>query len=313
MKKALALISGGLDSILAALLIKNQGIKIQGLAFKSLFFAPPIPPIPQIPIKTIDISKEHLKIVKRPKYGYGKQANPCLDCHLLMLKKAKQILSRYDFIITGDVLGQRPFSQNQAALNLLDKQSGLQDLILRPLSAQLLKPTLPEEKGWVDRNQLLALSGRSRKEQLKLAQKFKLKSYSPPAGGCILTDPQYGQRLFKMLKINPQVNPHDIQLLRLGRHFWYSERSDPAKQGRTLTVLMIVGRQRQENLKLKKLRQKNDVLIEPKFFPGPTILIRSFNHKPSPAILDKAEKLLLQYSPHAPQKLSSKDFKIMLY
>jgi len=349
---ALALISGGLDSILAAFLIKNQGVQVTGLVFQSLFFdarnAKKSAKSAKIPLKIIDISNEHLKIVEKPQYGYGKNANPCLDCHLLMLKEAKKIMSRkagsssgrekYDFLITGDVLGQRPFSQNQASLNLLEKKSGLRNLILRPLSAKLLPPTLPEQKGWVNREKLLAIQGRSRQVQLKLAKKFKLTDFSAPGTSCILTDPQFSQRLFKLLEINPQAGANDIHLLRLGRHFWYPspKRSDLHRKTRregqtlkTLTNLIIVGRDHQENLKLRNLAQKGDFILEPQSFPGPLILIRAYSKKPPfPSILNQAKKLLLKYSPKGPaspvrfaksrragrpKKLSSKDFSIISF
>lgn len=383
MIKALALISGGLDSILSALLIKNQGtcpelaerIKVTGLAFRSLFFdaknAKKLAKNTKIPLKIIDISKQHLKIVKHPKYGYGKRANPCIDCHLLMLKEAKKMMGKegYHFIITGEVLGQRPFSQNKNALALIEKQADLKGLILRPLSAKLLPPTIPEKKGWVKREKLLGISGRSRKIQIKLAKKFKLKDFSTPGTSCILTDRAFTQRLFNLFKACPDCKPNDIHLLRLGRHHWVkatrlnsSNRTRlPARQdflsgtrvnnsskasrtsGRNKQseisrkfggpILYVIGRNHNENLQLKKFAQKKDILIEPKTFPGPTILIRSYQSSPVIAdfsgaltenarllrrhnlrssVLSKAKKLLIKYSPKAPKKLSSKDFKIII-
>lgn len=314
--KALALISGGLDSILAALIIKKQGIKVQGLAFKSLFFDAPIrqPRGCRIPLKIIDISENHFKIVKNPKHGYGKNANPCLDCHLLMLKEAKKLMVKssrgrptsgwgFDFIITGEVLGQRPFSQNKNSLTLIEKEAGLKGLILRPLSAKLLALTIPEQKGWVKREKLLNISGRSRKTQLELAKKFKLSGFSAPGTSCILTDPEFSKRLFKLLKTNPQCSINDIRLLKLGRHFWQNKN------------LIIVGRNHEENLHLKKLTQKGDIILEPQSFPGPTILIRSYsavitNFNLRSPIITRAKKLLLKYSPRSPKNLLKKDFSI---
>ena len=309
----LALISGGLDSILAALLVKEQGIKVTGLTFKSLFFDPEVEAKKilrqiKIPLKIIDFSEKHLKIVKNPYYGYGKNANPCLDCHLLMLKTAKKLMlsQGYRFIITGEVLAQRPFSQNQVSLNLLEKQSGLKGLILRPLSAKLLKITIPEQKGLVNRHKLLDLCGRSRREQLKLAKKYNLKGFSAPGTSCILTDPQYAKRLFQLLKINPQAQTSDIRLLKFGRLFWQG--SDPLK-GQTL---ITVGRNHNENLQLKKIVQKDDIILEPQSFPGPTILVRSYGKKPSNQFINEAKKLFLKYASKAPKNLRGKDVKVVM-
>lgn len=213
-----------------------------------------------------------------------------------MFKQAKKIMKKenYDFIISGEVLGQRPFSQNKNSLALIEKEAGLKGLILRPLSAKLLPITIPEQKGWVKRENLLNISGRSRKTQLKLAKKFKIKNYSAPGASCILTDPQFSNRLFKLLKINPKAKANDIKLLKLGRHFWHPKRS--VLKGRTFISLIIVGRNHQENLKLKKLVQKRDIILEPKDFPGPTVLIRPYKGKVNKKTLEKAKKLLISYS-----------------
>ncbi len=319
--KALALLSGGLDSLLAAFLVQQQGIQVTGLAFESLFFRPKVLAHRGFnpPIKVIDISLAHLKMVKNAAHGYGKNANPCLDCHLLMLKMAKKIMcaqdpsasgrQNYDFIITGEVLGQRPFSQNPNALKTIEKEADLKDFILRPLSGQLFPATIPEQKGWIKRNKLLNISGRSRKIQLELAKKFKITGFATPGASCILTDPQFSKRLLQMLKINPQANNHDIALLGLGRHFW---------QGKNL---FVVGRNHEENLALKKLvldqagsgkkiTQKNDFIIEPQSFPGPLILGRSWGKMDQNQVLKEAKKLLLKYSPKAPKELFSKDFSL---
>jgi len=329
--KALALLSGGMDSILAALIIKKQGVKTHGLAFKSLFFnaksAKKIAKHAKISLITLDISKQHLSIVKNPKYGYGKQANPCIDCHLLMLKQAKKIMKKgkYDFIITGEVLGQRSFSQNKNSLSLIEKEAGLKGLILRPLSAQLLPPTIPEQKGWIKKDQLLNIQGKSRQVQLELAKKFKISGFSAPGASCILTDPAFSQRFFNLLKVYSNCRTNDIKLLRLGRHFWLKatrlnspnrtrlnkQSGIPRKFGGP--ILYVVGRNHEENLRLKKIAQKGDIILEPQSFPGPTVLIRPYS-KTSKSTLDltisRAKKLLLKYSPHAPKNLLKKDFSL---
>ena len=308
--KALILFSGGLDSILAAKVLKGREIKITALSYKSYFFnerqAKKVARDLKIPLKVVDFSKEHLKMVKKPKYGYGKSMNPCIDCHILMLKKAKKIMKRekFDFVATGEVLGERPMSQNKKALDLIENESSLTGCLLRPLSAKLLKKTIPEKLGQVDRCKLLTISGRSRKKQLELAKKFKLKYYPTPSGGCLLTDPEFSKRLKKLFEIFPQCQENDIELLKLGRHF--SENK----------TKIIVGRNEEENRKLKKLAQKGDTLIEMKNYPGPLTLVRNYSKKTPVAKFDmraeieKAKELTQYYSTKTRGKKDIK-FKIL--
>jgi len=301
--KALVLFSGGLDSILAAKLLIEQGIKVQGFIFQSYFFdlGHAKETAKEIGIKLIikDFSKEHLKMVKSPKYGYGKNMNPCIDCHILMFKIAKQIMEKknFDFVATGEVLGERPMSQNKNALKLIEKESGLNGYLLRPLSAKLLEPTEIEKRGLIDRGKLLDIKGRSRKRQLKLAKKWKIKKYPNPAGGCLLTDPDFSKRLRKLLDKYPKSEENDIELLKFGRHFWRD------------SIKVIVGRNHQENLEIKKLRQKNDVLIELKNLTGPTTLIRNYKGAISKKEIIEAQKLTKHYSLKARDKEDLK-FKI---
>lgn len=350
---ALVLFSGGLDSILAVKLLQEQRIKVTGLVFVSYFFdsqlAAKAAKKLKIELKTVDFSEEHLKIVKKPKYGYGKTMNPCLDCHVLMLKKAKEIagigrrlssnaeipsedfrscgllaprlwrdharsqsdvaeslhpipkLAKFDFIATGDVLGERPMSQNKQALELIEKESGLNGYLLRPLSAKLLEPTVPEKKGLVDRSKLLDISGRSRQKQMALAKKWGIKEYPTPAGGCLLTDPQFGQRLKELLAKWPDAQGNDIQLLKLGRHFWIGPTLEEA-QNRMRDNKIIVGRNETENKRIKELAQKGDLVIEPKDFAGPTILIRG-KTKLLKESLAEAKELMVKYSPKLRKEL----------
>ncbi|MCI6189203.1 MAG: tRNA 4-thiouridine(8) synthase ThiI, partial [Clostridium sp.] len=197
MTRALAMISGGLDSILAAKIIKDQGIDVIGICFKSYFFnennAKRMTKQIGIKLEVVDFSKEHFEMVKNPKHGLGKNMNPCIDCHAMMMRYAGELLEKLDadFIITGEVLNQRPMSQNKQALNVVKKESGFADKILRPLCALNLEPTEMEKNGLVDRNKLLNISGRSRKVQMELAEKYGIKDYPSPAGGCKLTEPNY--------------------------------------------------------------------------------------------------------------------------
>jgi len=302
--KALILFSGGLDSILAVKILEREKIKILALTFKSYFFnekqAKKAAKELNLPLKVIDFSKKHLEIVKKPKYGYGSQMNPCLDCHILMLKEAKKIMKKekFDFVATGEVLGERPMSQNKKALELAEKESSLKGYLLRPLSAKLLKPTLPEKLSWIERENLFDIFGRSRKRQIFLAKKFKIKWYPTPAGGCLLTDPQFAKRLKELLKVNPNCQGNDIELLKLGRHFWEDE------------IKIIVGRNEKENEELKKLVKKRDILIEMENYSGPSTLIRNYGKsKISQKVLKEAKELTKFYSKKAREKRDVK-FKV---
>ncbi|MDD2646678.1 MAG: tRNA 4-thiouridine(8) synthase ThiI [Patescibacteria group bacterium] len=268
MAKALCLFSGGLDSILAVKLLQEQAIKVTGLTFVSCFFNATIPEKMaakiSLPLRVVDISSEHLTIVKDPRYGYGKNMNPCLDCHLMMLKKAGEMMRRegFDFVATGEVLGERPFSQNESALKLLEKKSSLEGYLLRPLSAKLLASTIAENRSIVGRDKLMDISGRSRQKQMALAQQYNLEDYPTPAGGCLLTDPAFGQRLKEMFNKWPQADIEDMELLKVGRNFWHED------------VLCVVGRNHKENQQLKKISRTKDILVEPDNVAGPTVLIR---------------------------------------
>jgi tRNA U34 2-thiouridine synthase MnmA/TrmU len=191
--------------------------------------------------------------------------NPCIDCRILLFKKAKETMHREgaSFVITGEVLGQRPMSQKLNTMRLIEKKAGLDGLVLRPLSAKVLKPTIPEKQGWILRDKLLALSGRGRREQISLAREFGINDYPCPSGGCLLTDPGFSKRL-KDLMQHEQLNLDNIQLLKVGRHFRLSD-----------TARLVVGRNEKENERLLNLARENDYL----FFPndglaGPTSLGR---------------------------------------
>ncbi|MDP2736973.1 MAG: 7-cyano-7-deazaguanine synthase, partial [bacterium] len=197
MTKALVLLSGGLDSMLAARVLLDQGVEVTGLSFKSNFFgtikAKKAAEQLGVELIEIDFSDEHLEMVKNPTHGYGKNMNPCIDCHALMLKRAKEIMVRdgFDFVATGEVLGQRPMSQHRDALDIVEKVSGLEGKLVRPLSAKLLNESEAEKQGKLIRNRLLDISGRSRQRQLELVKKYGIKEYASPGGGCLLTDPEF--------------------------------------------------------------------------------------------------------------------------
>jgi tRNA U34 2-thiouridine synthase MnmA/TrmU len=293
-KKALILLSGGLDSTLAAKLLIEQKIGLTGLVFKSYFFGPSrakkAAVFLQIPLLVVDFSKKHLQMVKSPKYGRGRAMNPCIDCHLLMFSLAKKIMEEegFAFVASGEVLGQRPMSQNRPALGLIARESGLAGYLLRPLSARLLPETVPEKKGWLDRKKLLAISGRSRKKQIALAKKFGLVGYSQPAGGCLLTEQEFSRKLAKLLEIFPKAKGNDIELLKRGRHFFSGK------------VKLIVGRNEEENQKLEAFARPGDIILALKEVPGPTVLIRNYGRaKAVDRALAKAKDLILKYSAKA--------------
>jgi tRNA-uridine 2-sulfurtransferase len=268
--KALVLFSGGLDSTLAVKILELQDIEVTGLCFTSNFFssasAEKSVKANDIKLKVVDINKEILDLVKNPPSGYGKNLNPCIDCHSLMIKKAGQIMKKekYDFVATGEVLGQRPFSQNKDALERVKKISGVD--VLRPLSAKLLPETEAEKKGLVNRGRLLNISGRMRERQMELAAKFKI-TYPAPAGGCLLTDPEFSGRLIKMLNYWPKCNNNDVELLKNGRPFWLNKGNKK--------TLLVVGRNATENSNLEKLAKTGDIMIELNKENGPTTLIRN--------------------------------------
>ena len=265
--KALSLFSGGLDSILAVKLIEDQGIDVIGIFFETPFFssqkATQSAQYIGLPLKVVDITDSLLEIVLNPRHGYGKGLNPCIDCHALMFKKAGELLKKEGagFIISGEVLGQRPMSQNLRSLSIISHDSGLKELILRPLSAKRLPETLPEKKGWVIRERLLGLSGRSRRPQMELARKFRIKEYPTPAGGCLLTEEVFSRRLKDLISINPEFSRRDVELLKWGRHFRISEKTK-----------IVVGRDQRENEMISSLTREGDTILTVESFPGPTVL-----------------------------------------
>ena len=267
--KAIALFSGGLDSILAIKILQKQGIKIMAINFHSLFFseknATAFSEQLKIKLKRINLEEgrnfqEYIKIIKKPKYGYGSAINPCIDCKIFMFKKAKKILKKEkaDFIVTGDVLNERPMSQTKHTLMLIEKESKLKGKILRPLSAKLLPETEAEKQGLVNRNKLLDIQGRQRKKQIALAKKYNL-SYPTPAGGCLLCEKAFASKLKDLFKYKKKIEPRDIQLLRLGRHFRYKKNK------------IIVGRDKKENKKLTSLAK--NLIFEVKDWPSPITLL----------------------------------------
>lgn len=266
--KAVCIFSGGLDSMLAVELIRTQGIEVLPFFFETPFFssekARQSANHIAAPLEVLDITDRHLEIVRAPSHGYGANMNPCIDCHTLMFRIAGELLERKnaDFVISGEVLGQRPMSQNRGALELIARESGLGSLLLRPLSAKHLSPTEPETRGWIQRDLLLDFKGRSRKPQMALAQKMNITQYPSPAGGCLLTESVFSRRLRHLFALSPHPEIFEIELLKYGRHFDLG----------TGTKL-IVGRNREENQHLFHLAQGKALILKPLSVPGPTAIL----------------------------------------
>ena len=269
MARAVGLFSGGLDSILSVCLLTEQDVEILGVCFVTPFFgserAERAAPELDIAFRVIDITGPHFEMVKDPRHGYGRNMNPCIDCHALMLRTAGRLMDQegYDFLFTGEVLGERPKSQTRRALEVVARESGYPDLVLRPLSAKLLKRTRPEHEGLVDRERLLDIQGRSRKRQMALAEEFGITDYPTPAGGCLLTDPGYSRRLRELLDHDPQASADDVRLLSVGRHLRLGEKTK-----------LVLGRKKGENDALEGFFRPGDVKLLVRGYPGPTGLLR---------------------------------------
>ncbi|MBW1730059.1 MAG: tRNA 4-thiouridine(8) synthase ThiI [Deltaproteobacteria bacterium] len=286
--KALCVFSGGLDSMLAAEIIRAQGIDVLALFFDTPFFnsrrARKSADYINLPLKVVDITEIYLDMLRSPKYGRGKHMNPCIDCHALMCRIAGQMMAeeKAHFVVTGEVLGQRPMSQNRKSLDIIATESGLEGLLLRPLSAKHLCPTIPEQKGWVIRDQLLDIKGRSRKIQMELAERLGIKEYPSPAGGCLLTEEVFSRRLRDLMEKNDHITRDRIELLKLGRHFRISTHTK-----------LVVGRNERENEAIKKLAQGHDLIFQCQEIPGPVVLLTGDLNT---AILKKAAEITAAYS-----------------
>jgi tRNA-specific 2-thiouridylase len=286
--RALGLFSGGLDSMLAAAVLRALGLEVTGISFVTPFFGPEKARESaahlQLPLILEDLTEKFFPLIYAPPRGFGRGHNPCIDCHLLMLKEAAVRLGPegFDFLFTGEVLGQRPMSQNRQSLNLIARESGVPELLLRPLSAKLLSPTLPELEGWVDREMLLDLSGRGRKRQIALAAEYGITNYPAPAGGCLLTDPGYAARLKEILRHQPEVSRRDLELLKWGRHF---RLPGGAKA--------VVGRTQRDNEAMEKLIEAGDRVLKVVGYPGPLVLIPGNSQA---ADLEEAAALTAAYS-----------------
>ncbi len=267
--RALGLCSGGLDSILAGLLLRRIGVQPEWITFETPFFdaskARKASKEHRIPLTVKNITSVYMPMLKNPPCGYGKFMNPCLDCHALMFRLAGEIMCQHQFhfLFSGEVLGQRPMSQTRPSLRYVEKHSGFDGYIVRPLSAQRLPATIPEEEGLVNRQKLLGLSGRSRKPQMELARQWGVKDYPAPAGGCLLTDKGYSARLRDYFDHQDDWRESELHLLKFGRHFRLNA-----------TSKLIVGRTQKDNQSIEKhFNAQRDIRLKVAQFPGPIGLL----------------------------------------
>ena len=292
-RKCVALLSGGLDSMIAIRLMQEQGIRVEALNFRTVFTccqddASRTAHDLQVPLTVLGQQDDYLDLVQKPKFGYGRGANPCVDCRIYMFDKSKRFMKEIgaDFIVSGEVVGQRPMSQKRRDLLAISYHSELESLLLRPLSAKLLPPTLPELEGWVDRDRLYDFSGRGRKELIRLGKQLGLKEIPSPSTGCALTEPQFSRKVFDLIQMPTHASRWDFELLKLGRHF----RLD-------LQVKVVVGRNEEENNHLAYVHRlpnaASSALLSPANFGGPTALIVG---PTSDAALQFAGGLILRYS-----------------
>ncbi len=293
--RCIALFSGGLDSMLAVRIMQEQGIEVEVLNFKTIFTccqdqAGQAARDLGVQLTVLATEDDYLDLVKYPVFGYGKGANPCVDCRIYMFQRAKRYMeqSGAQFIISGEVVGQRPMSQKKRDLEVISFHSHLEDLLLRPLSAKLLPPTLPERKGWVDRTRLYGIKGRGRRELIALGKQYGLKDIPTPSTGCALTETLFAKKVHDLINFEPDARRWDFELLKLGRHFRCDEHTK-----------VIVGRNDAENMQLDYMyrlpESSASAMLNPENFMGPRVLVIGL---PTSATLAFATGMLLRYSKH---------------
>ncbi len=287
--RALGLCSGGLDSILSALVLREQGIDVAWVSFETPFFtadkARKAARMTGVPLTVRDITPIYMEMLQNPPCGYGQNMNPCLDCHALMFRLAGEMMTAegFDFLFSGEVMGQRPMSQTRHSLRYVEKNSGYEGYIVRPLSIQRLPETIPEKRGWIRREALYGFAGRSRKPQIALAKRLHVTDYPNPGGGCLLTDKNYCTRLKDLFDQPEPYATADLHLLRYGRHF----RLNPH-------VKVIVGRDQHDNEALQRhYDRQRHIFIKTPEVPGPVVLVAG---TPSAADCRTAADICIGYS-----------------
>jgi hypothetical protein len=288
--KAVALFSGGLDSVLAARLVKDQGIEVIAVKFLGPFSCEKDfsgDSAKRIGVKLVEIPLEadYLRMIRKPKFGYGSGINPCIDCKIFMFRKAWAYARRIGakFLVTGEVLGERPMSQNMRALRVIEKEAGVSGYLLRPLSARLLPETEPEKRGWIDRKKLLSVQGRSRKIQMELARKWKIREYPTPAGGCLLTYREFAKKCRDLFGSRKKISLDDVELLKHGRHFRFGANK------------VVVGRHQEDNRCLARLAGNGDYVLYVPGYGSPITILQGPKTKKA---IDFAASLTAAYSDH---------------
>lgn len=280
--------SGGLDSQLAVRVLQRAGAEVEGVCFVTPFFSPKAAEQAAaalgIKLNVVDFTDDEIALIENPPHGFGGAMNPCIDCHATMIRRAGEMMRErgFDFVATGEVMGQRPMSQNKQSLGIVAKSSGLEGRLVRPLSALLLEPTLPETEGTLDRTQLLDIQGRSRDRQIQLAAEFGIIDYPSPAGGCKLTEEGYGRKLKDLLEHEGLRTRRLVELLAVGRHFRLPDGTG-----------LIVGRDRNDNAVLKDEAARG-TLIASEGLPGPTALL--LGGPKSDADLARARQIVAAYT-----------------
>lgn len=294
-KKVVALLSGGLDSQLAVRMMQEQGFEVSAVAIKTPFCdfdcgrgcgfeirerADDL----NVNLKTVYLGDEYIEMLKHPKYGIGAGFNPCIDCRAMMFNAAKKHMDDIgaEFIISGEVLGQRPMSQHGPALRTIEKESGLVGKIVRPLSAALLPETDPEKNGLIKRENLGMIKGRTRRAQLDMAKKYGIENPPNAGGGCLLTDPTFGLRVKDLFAHTETPTINDIDLLKVGRHFRFDEQTK-----------FVVGRNKDENEMIKAIALPGDILFQARDHMGPVSILRGKN---ADVYVKFASSITLRYS-----------------
>ncbi len=276
--KAIGLLSGGLDSTLAAKILIDQGIEVFAINFVSPFctctpksmgcsaVSRAVEQLGGIPLKKVALGDDYLQMIRSPRHGYGRGINPCIDCRIMKIRKAAEYMKEIgaSCIFTGEVLGQRPMSQHRKAINIIDKESGVAGFILRPLSAAHFEPTQPELQGIIDRSKLLDFQGRTRKPQIELAKEKNIIDYPCPNGGCLLTDERFASRLKYYFSQNKSISVNDMPLLKTGRHQFTPDGK-----------MVIIARDEKECDTLKRIAPQKMFTFVPNNFSGPVIISES--------------------------------------
>jgi tRNA-specific 2-thiouridylase len=316
--KALSLFSGGLDSILATRLVMAQGIDVLAVQFVTPFFNYDILADIEghealmlekygIAVRVEDISEGYLKLLEDPEHGFGKNFNPCIDCKIMMFRRAKALLEECDasFLISGEVIGQRPMSQKRDTMNIIERDSETRSLLVRPLCAQHMKETEAELKGWLDRSKLLGMSGRGRSAQIALAKEYGITDYPSPAGGCILADPILSRRIKQLYSDESileaaQVSVLDVRVLLVGRQLLLPGGG-----------WLILGRDEPDNERMEKLVQPEDAMLRMEDWPGPTALLKKIEQYEDEAAkkrdLDIAASLVVRYGKKLPENMKTRE------